>query len=310
VATTDEPNPADAIKGATDAASDALKRFSTTAETLRARTDLAGKTLAAGGSALVTAVGIAKFSDIWPFPGGPGSWVAVIVVVVGFLTMGFSVLLFAKRFWDLNQPIVFRSELSLMPHLSTSERTDLVEPLYGEVAALNGARSLAAFEARAHRMERVARWLPSPEAAIARAEAVLIQTEVLAIVTQAKVRVLRQRINAAVTDSGARNLAIAFAIGVIAFGWGADFLASERTDKVAVAKACADARAVDEIVEDTLPDICGEPPDATSPAPATVSDRLAAANASLATALAECRKAARVDSSCEPIEAAMRTLVP
>jgi hypothetical protein len=294
---------------ATDQAIAALKRANETAEMLRQRSDLAAKVLAAAGSTVVTAVGIAKFSDIWPLP--PASWksvLAVLAVIFGFSAMAFAVLSVAYRYWRLNRYIPFRSDLSLVSGELSEEEQDVVCPLFDELADLNDVDSVAAYEARAHRLERIAKWLPKEEAELVRGEAALIQTEVLATFARARVRVLRDRVTTAVRGSGAVALYVLFGIAVVAFGLGADWLHSERTETVTVAKACADARAVATVIEKALPDICLEPT-AKEEVPSMVSVQISEATEHLAAALTECLAVADSETSCEPIKEAMSALL-
>jgi hypothetical protein len=307
----DGPATASATAADMSSASDALKRSTAAAESLRQRSDLAAKLLASGGSTLVTAIGISKFADLWPFPGGIWSGVAIAVVVLGFAAMVFAVFAIAYRHWKLHQPTPFRSNLGLMEEqkeLSDSE-LKLVEPIYEEFARLNQVESMETYEARAHRFERIARWLPDTEAGRVRGDSTLMQTEVLATLARAKLRVLRDRATVAVRGKGAIWLYGLFAAGVLAFGLGADWLQSERTDKVTVAKACADARAVSQVVEERLPGICGEP--ATEEAETkSVSSEIADTNVTLASAYAECLGVATTASDCDPIKDAMDALLP
>jgi hypothetical protein len=257
----------------------------------------------------VTAVGLAKFSDLFPFPPDPSGksvW-ATRGVILGFSLMIFAVLALAHRFWKLAAPIPFRADPEKMD-LRDWERDDLVVPIYEETAALNAVQSLAAYEARALRFDRVARWLPDAEAKQVRAEADVIRAEVLATLARAKVRLLRGRTSRAFTHL-ALLYYLLFGLGVLAFGLGADWLASERTDAVAVQKACADARAVTTVVETKLPPICGKPLTKADAETASVKDEVQKANVALATALKDCELAAGADSTaCAQIREAITAL--
>jgi hypothetical protein len=294
----------------TSAVSDALKRATDAAESLRARSDLAAKVLAAGGTTLVTAVGISKFSDLWPFPGS-WSWLAAAGVIAGFMAMVVAVLGVAYRHWKLGQPTPFRADLGAMAaanEISNSELT-LVEPIYEEFSRLNQVDSLETFEARAHRFERIGRWLPETEAVRVRGDATFMYMELLTILARAKLRVLRDRATVAVRGGGAIALYGVFAAGVLAFGLGADWLQSERTDRISIAKACADARAVAQIVEMELPDICGQPTGEQGQEK-TATSEIETARASLATAYADCLSVAAAASECDSIRGAIDTLPP
>lgn len=262
---------------ATSVAAAALKRYTEEAESLRQRSDLAAKVLVGAGSTLITAIGIAKFSDLYPLPPADAiPWLdgvpwkhlpgfrthvelAILGVIVGFALMIATVMWIASRYWKVTEPLPMRSDLNRI-RLNGSKRLEgeerrLVEDAYDDMARLNDVSSLLAYEARAHRLERVAKWLPIKEAEQVRSEATLIQTEVLTTHTQARLRILRRRVASAVRGPWAIVLYAMFVVGVVMFGLGTDYLSSERADAITVAKACADARAVDKAVD--LPAICG-----------------------------------------------------
>lgn len=318
---------------ATDLAAATLKRYTDDAESLRQRFDVAAKIVAALGSTLVTAIGIAKFSDLFPFPpespnvswlGWLPDWqwlrdlttvgLATAAVIGGYALMVLSVLAVAWRFWKVHQPIPLRSDVDRLEFKGDWRDKDrkLVLATYDEVAELNDVESLRAYEARAHRLERIAKWLPKEDAERVNAEAVLIQTEVLATQTQARIRILRRRVTNAVRGPGAIFLYLVFAAAFTSFAIGADYLSSERTDKIAVAKACADARAVDSELD--LPSICGSP-SAGSADQAATPPEIADAKRTLAASLQRCLEAAIKDSSldaetCDQLVEAISALHP
>jgi hypothetical protein len=305
-ADTSAPPAASATKVAASQTSEALKRATAAAESLRQRSDIAAKVVAGAGTTLLTAVGLSKFSDIWPYP--PGSWLAALLLISGFALMGLAVVMFAIRLWKLQEPIVMRSDLSKMNDLTPAELS-LITPLYEEAATINEVASLSAYEDRAHRLERIAKWLPPTEAERVSIEADLIINEVLTIFARARVRILRGRFADALRGGGAIMIYTLFGAGVLLFGLSADWLQSERTDKVAVAKACADARAVPTVVESELPAICGDA--AVSPADSqTTYQERANANAELAAILVDCLAVAKHDSDCDSIKEAMDVVLP
>jgi hypothetical protein len=320
-------NGGNSAEAATTVAAAAVARYATEAETLRQRADLAAKVLAGAGSTLITAVGIAKFSDLFPLPPAhPIPWagwvpwrnlagfrthieLAILGVLVGFALMIAAVLLIARRYWKASEVIPMRSDIDRMD-LKTKDRK-LVKEAFDDQARLNDVPTLRAYEARAHRLERVAKWLPEDQAEQTRTEATLIQTEVLATQLQGRVRVLRRRVSVSVRGWGAILLYAAFVIGVILFGLGTDYLSSERTDAVAVAKACADARKVDPNLD--LPAICGSPSIEKTGGGVTEPAEILQAKQRLATLLAACYKEIQADSSldagaCEPINQAIASL--
>lgn len=94
-----------------------------------------------------------------------------------------------------------------------------------------------------------------------------------------------------------------FAAGIMAFGVGADYLQSERTDRVTIAKACADARAVGAV---DLRPICGETPTPTEDE-TTALEGIAQATEQLSLHLKEC-VASATEEECAPIREAIRAL--
>jgi hypothetical protein len=325
----DGSDPADA---ATTVAAAALARYAAEADKLRQRADLAAKVLAGGGSTLITAVGIAKFSDLFPLPPADRiSWpewvpwwvawrylpgfrthveLAIVGVLAGFGLMIAAILLIARGYWEASEVVPMRSDLNRLD-LKGDERT-LVKDAFDDQASLNDVPNLAAYEARAHRLERVARWLPADQAKQTRMEATLIQTEVLATQYQGRLRVVRRRVANSVRGAGAMVLYSTFVVGLILFGLGTDYLSSERTDAIAIAKACADARTVDANL--SLPAICGDaPPMKPSPDAAMLPRQLTEAKQRLARLLAACYEDAEADASldagqCEVITQAISAL--
>lgn len=313
---------AKSINTSTEVAAAALKRYADASESLRQRADLAAKVLAGAGSTLITAIGIAKFSDLFPAPPDPTnvSWLedvpvlgdlrwltdlttgsrvelAMVGVIGGFVFMIAAVMAISYRYWKVSEPIPMRSDLNRL-ELKKKER-DLVSSTYAEVARLNDVKTLNAYEARAHRLERIAKWLASKDAERARADATLIQTEVLATQTQARLRLLRGRVANAVRGRVSVLLYLLFILGVILFGLGTDYLASKRTDEITVAKACADARAVETGLD--LPPICGTPVSAQADDTLETPPQLAAAKLALVVSLQECLGAVASDDSLDPV---------
>jgi hypothetical protein len=276
----------------------ALKRYTDEVESLRARADLAAKVIAGLGSTLVTAIGIAKFSDLFPMPPDITKEIilAIIGVTLGFTFMVAAVLFIALRYWKATEPIPLRSDLTRLEVEDDNERKLVIEA-FDDVARLNDVPTLLAYEARAHRIERIARWLPKEEAGRAATEAAVIQTEVLATQYLARRRIVRRRVSMAVRGPGAKALYVVFVGGVILFGFGADYLASERTDAVAVAKACADARAVDENID--LPPICGEPAEEPPGEELTTPEQVNEARLDLLASAAACFEEAHADETLD-----------
>lgn len=112
--------PVEAVTPATGDTSDTalyqLKRFSEAADKIRANATTAAKTLGGLGTAGIAAVGVAKFSDVFPLPGnGDGRAVLLaIAVIVGFALMLGAVLLLTGRMWQVGEPVFTTSDVDTM----------------------------------------------------------------------------------------------------------------------------------------------------------------------------------------------------
>jgi hypothetical protein len=183
----------------------------------------------------------------------------------------------------------------------------LVTPLYDEMARLNETESLAAFEARSQRLLRIVPRLPAALQEKVRKEAETIAAEISGTHARANLRVVRSRANAAFRGKGAVFLYLLFVAGVLLFGLGADYLQSERTESVAIAKSCAEAATAGATAN--LPGICGTPAPKPSATPDPASE-VAKAVEGLGTAMVACQDAAAqsgvAGSACDPIADAMK----
>jgi ABC-type multidrug transport system fused ATPase/permease subunit len=259
------------------------QRFRDATEKIRARADILGKTFGGLATTGVTGIGIAKFADVFPWP--RGEWLATIALIGGFVTMLIVVIAFTVRLSRVGRPIVMRSDVDLMQELDGRERR-IVRTTYDEVGKLNGAASLRAYEARAHRLTRIADRSSQERAKALEAKIAEIRGDVQATEARAQMVVARRRAAKAFTDKKAFLLYALFIAAVTGFGIGADRLDSERSARIEVAEKCAKAR--DAKAQD-LPPICGkgdtEPK--TEPTPAEIS---AKAIADLGTALVTCER--------------------
>jgi hypothetical protein len=268
----------------TTAATEQAQRFREASDKLRERSDTAAKGLAALGTAGLTAVGIAKFSDIYPFP--PGEWEAVVAVVAGFIAMVVALVAFTLRLWDANRPLVTRIRATEMS--DDDEERDEIQAIYERLARLNGVDTLAGYEARGHRLERIAdRTGNDQRAARLRKRADQIRAEILATQARAALVVIRQRVNGALKGGGAASFALLFAGGLLAFGFGADRLDSERSARVAAYKACADAMTA-KVRAQKLPSICDDVTQSTADETPTVEQTRAQRMEALSAAHSAC----------------------
>jgi hypothetical protein len=289
-------------KFSTELATDQAQRFRDATDRIRERTDLAAKAL--GGLALTgfTAIGIAKIADVFPYP--PGEWPYLVALFGGFLFMLGGVAIFTYRLWSVGQKVVLRPDPDLMTDLKGSERV-LVRTIYDEFAELNNAPSLRAFVARAFRWQRIADSLEPNDvrAQPLRDRAQLVLSEALATQTRAGMIVARMRASDVIKGPEAVLAYLFFFVGVLSFGIAADRIDSERTQRVTVAKSCADA--VTAGAKD-LPAICGTP---SKPQPTTPTDAAGQGVVAIATALQKCLSAAEKTNKpraiCQPLRTAL-----
>lgn len=275
-------------------AGDQAQRFHEVFESVRQRTDYTSKGLGAIGVAAVAGVGYANLANDFPY-GGP--WWAVPALLLGVLAMIGAVMVLVGRFNRANESIITSPSYEETFHhnnIKDNEEKDLIKKIYGETAKQQQVATLRAYEARGQRFERIASQCEGPRAELLRARADQILTEVTATEDRAAALLLRHRGHLALF-----NWIFAFWIFVFAIGWYAtalasDALQSDRSDRIEVAKLCAEARAEKEIVESDLPSICGDPPEKKevnkdkAPATKVAGDGLAA----LATAYENCLNAA------------------
>jgi hypothetical protein len=175
-----------------DGAAAQAEAFRTAAEGIRRRADVAAKTLGGLATTAVSAIGIAKFSDIYPLPPGEKPW--AYALVAGFAAMLIAVGFFTYRLWRVNEPIVLRSSVSAMgKDLRDEHERDIVWKIYDEVARLNRMPSLRAYEARAHRLLRIADRVDEPRVAKVGAKASVIIEDIVSTETRALMVITRRR---------------------------------------------------------------------------------------------------------------------
>jgi len=280
-----------------DGASAQAQRFRDGAEAIRQRTDLTAKTFGGLATTAVSALGIAKFADVFPMP--PGEWPWTIGLIGGFVLMLAVVGLFTARLWKVSEPIILRSSAKAMLRKPGGELRDddeekIVEDIYNEVAELNRAPSLRAYEARAHRLLRIADRSDDQRAAKLGARASTIIGDILATESRALMIIVRRRATHAVGDKKAMVAYALFIVGIAGFGVSANRLDSERTGSVNIAKACADARTAGAA---KLPAICGSP---STPAASTPAAERAQAIKDLGAALGRCEATLPKGTSPDP----------
>jgi hypothetical protein len=253
----------------------------------RKRTDATAKVVGGLGTSAVTAVGIAKFADVFPFP--PDQDLAVAGLLIGFVAMAAVIAHFTGRLWAVNANIVMKSDPDEMDDVDPAER-EVVRVVYQQVADLNQAPTLRAYEARRFRLLRTAGRVESGPAEGLKERAAEIESDIGVAQVRAALAVVRRRATRAVTDATAGALYATFLAAVVLFGISADRLDSERAGRITTAKSCAEAAKENAT---SLPPICGTSTPATQPTAAEIHQEAVEA---LGTALGKC-EATRVAGS-------------
>jgi hypothetical protein len=238
-------------------ASEQAGRFREAMEKIRQRTDYTAKALATIGTAAIAGIGYAKLADVFPWAGW--SW-AIVALVAGVVLMIAAVLRLVFRFAAASESVFTSSdpaETFNRNDIADPDEKILIEKVYAETAAQNGATSLSAYEELALGLEKEADGPKDKAADTHRARADKILNEIQAAQDRAAALLLRRRAHKAVFGRGMVLCVIAFVIGWYATAIGADSLQGEHTDQVALAKSCAEARAAEEVVQAEIPAICG-----------------------------------------------------
>jgi hypothetical protein len=244
---------------ATAAATGRATQYKEATDKLRERSDAAAKSLVGLGTAGLTAVGISKFSDVFPVP--PGETASVVVVIVAFVVMAAVLVSVTLLLLEANGPVIAEVDADDMSD-DVGERI-AIRRIYDAVARQNGVPALRVYAARGERLQRIAdRKATATDATPIQAKATRIRAETEAAMARAVLLVSRQRTTAALTDWRAGVCAVLFTIALLAFGIGADRLDSKRSGEITAYKACAEADAAHAM---KLPRIC----DGVVPAPAT-----------------------------------------
>lgn len=289
-------------------------RYRELIDKLRGRVDATGKTLGGLGTTAATAVGLAKIGDLFPVENETGQIVWFAAAIAGFLAVGISVLYVAGRLTRVARPVVMRTDIDDMERtgeLEPGERP-AVDAVFSRWAQLNGVESLAAYELQSVRIRRSSRWTSDKDERARREQlADEIDSDIRAAFGLAALRVTRSRAAEAVTGRGARNAYLAFVLGVVLFALGTDYVSSERTERVAIAKSCADARKAG-AKGGELPSVCERPDkekDKAEQKPSARQQQTALA-AKLVEALRECESAVKsgplTDDACLPTREAVR----
>jgi hypothetical protein len=213
--------------------------FRDIADALRTRVDLFGKTLAAVATLGTTAVGLSKIGDLFPAKGNL-EW--VIAACTGLAIAALAAIWVAIRLMRVARPIFVRADLESVEELDSRERK-AVQPVFEAAAKRFGYTSLVGLEEREQNLRSAASHTTDKDERTRRtALADAVKTEIEQALAIGQVVVIRRR--AANAVSGPLTWLLYFSVigGLIAFAIGTDKVSSDRTDPIASAKACGEAR--------------------------------------------------------------------
>lgn len=299
-------------------ATDQAQRFREAVEKIRTRTDATAKALGAVGTAAITAIGYAKLADVFPLTGS--RW-PLVWLIVGALLMIAAVLMLVTRFQGASESIVTSADLAETIELSgfkggegPTEDGGILRRAYEREAKLNEVGSLAAYQARAFRFQRIAE-RGSTNSADLEKRAEVIFAEVLATQMRATALIVRHRAKTAVFSRWTALFIFLFVAGWYMTALSASAVQSRRTGEIEAVKRCGEAH--EKNMKATLPEICnGNPPVADEPAvPKQPSPKVGSvirvSTAALLPLRNECRARARAASedpatACAPIEQALK----
>lgn len=320
-----EPKPADnASSGESDATNNVgssnEQLWRAAADKLRTRVDFTAKALGGVGMTAASAVGIAKIGDLFPVPHQISSWIWFGFAIVGFVALAGAILIVTFRLWSVNKPLIMRADLDAMGNrnegggeeISAKEEKE-VRVVYQETARLNGVRSLRAYEARSHRLLRIAaRTADESDRKELEAQAQQISADIQETFARAALVVIRRRTSNAVRGGQSIAAYALLVVGILLFALGTDYVSSERSEQITIAKNCADAREAGADA-DTLPEICGPDPPAKELGKTSAAEEQAKAATDLGKRLEQCLALIGTGDepagSCDRIAQAMSALV-
>jgi hypothetical protein len=207
-------------------------------ESLRTRTDTAAKALAALGTAGLTAVGIQKVTDVFPYPDGGAPF--VVLGFVGFLTMVVVIVCFTVRLYTASEALNTSSDPDRMTR-NVKERAQ-IRTIYNRMALLNDHPTLLRYERSAQDMQSLA----DAETDNAKRRdlgdlAARMRAEIRATQASAAHAVISARLRRTLSDVKTKTLGVVFIGALLTFGLAVNWLDSERTAQAAALKGCADA---------------------------------------------------------------------
>jgi hypothetical protein len=202
----------------------------------------------------------------------------------------------------------------------TSDERPEVEAVFRRWAHFNGVESLPVYEAQGARIRRTAEWSADQDEKKRRlALADSIDDDIRNAFGIAALHVVRSRTTNAVTGLGAWVAYSLILLGIVGFALGTDYVSSERTERVTIAKNCADATTAG---VKALPPFCSsggqakasEEPAAEKKTTKTEGQQRAELANSLVETLAACEAAVAPagplpEGSCAPLQAAVGDLL-
>ena len=283
------------------------------ADDLRKRVDLFGKTLAAVATLGTTAVGLEAIGDLFPIDGN-GWW--LVLACSGLFLAAMAALYVAVRLMNAAKPVFMSIDLE-HSGLRRKERK-AVEPVYEGAAQRFGYTTLAGLEQRERALRKAAaRTSDADERARRTALADEVKTEIEQALARGQVVAVRRRATNAVGDWKSVLLYAVFILGLIGFALGSDAVSDGRTDAVAVAKACGEARKAGATSGDLeqAKDVCKGEAKATTPKEVSSAQARAEVTTALTKALTACAELVKKeaaddsgplqDTDCDPVREAL-----
>jgi hypothetical protein len=227
-----------ATEGAPEAGTRSAADYGKIADSLRNRVDLFGKTLAGLATVATGAVGLATLSNLVPEDASPNA-VGIGLAVAGLLLAAFGAITIAVLLMKAGDAAVVEVEKL---GLSEDEKS-LIEPIFTEAARRFGLASLSALDEKEISLRRSAARMPVGDLRKFREERALeIRTQVEVALARSQVAVVRRRASSAVSGTLAKWCYGFVAVGLVVFALAADASSQDRSDQIATAKACAEAR--------------------------------------------------------------------
>jgi hypothetical protein len=262
--------------------------FRAIADALRLRVDLFGKALAAIATLGTTAVGLTKISDLFPARGWSG-WVFVVAACLGLTFAALAAISVAVRLMRVARPIFMHADMERSKELDDDEYRDAVEPVFKAAAERFGYTSLMGLQERERSLRNAAsRTTDKDEHARRTALADEVKAEIEQALGQGQVVVIRRRATNAVSGCGAWLRYVVVIGGLVIFAAGADKVSSDRTDPIASAKACGEARTAGATREELEATKVCKGPAAQEPKPPSAAEARAQITAKLAATLQAC----------------------